>query len=84
MNVKVGEQISLSVDVTEGEVLSPIIFALFLADLSDFLEDRGIVGVNISCNYDISLLAYADDLVFVATSPIGLKKLLKALHEYCT
>ena len=88
MSVKVGEQISLSVDVTEGvlqgEVLSPIIFALFLADLSDFLEYRGIVGVNISCNYDISLLAYADDLVFIATSPAGLKKLLKALHEYCT
>ena len=88
MSIKIGDQISMSVNISEGvlqgEVLSPIIFALFLADLLDFLEGKGIEGVNISCNYNITLLAYADDLVFLASSSVGIKKLLRALHEYCT
>ena len=88
MSVKIGDSTSMSVDITEGvlqgEVLSPILFALFLADISDFLEKKGIVGVTISCNYDITLLAYADDLVFMANSAVEMKKLLRALHAYCT
>ena len=54
MCIRVGDELSLSVKVTEGvlqgEVLSPVIFALFLANLGEFLEDNGIKGVTIACN----------------------------------
>ena len=39
--------------------------------------------MTIACNSQIILLGYADDLVFLADSAVDLRKLLKALHEYC-
>ena len=54
--------------VVQGELLSPVIFALFLADLGEFLEMKGINGITIEFNYSITLLAYADDLVFLTGS----------------
>ena len=83
-----GDEISEPVDVTEGvlqgEVLSPILFALFIADLSDFFEANGIRVISMGTNREITLLAYADDLVFFLDSQAGMKKILKTLYKYCT
>ena len=60
MNVKLGEEISPPVEVTEGvlqgEVLSPFLFALFLSDLLEFLESSDIRGVSVDSKEEITLL----------------------------
>ena len=57
----------------EGDVLSPILFSLYVNDLSSFLEREGCQGVSIPREDGIMyyvhmlLLMYADDTVLVAT-----------------
>ena len=88
MNVKLGEEISPPVEVTEGvlqgEVLSPFLFALFLSDLLEFLESRGIRGVSVDSKEEITLLAYADDLIYFSNTAPGMQRILNALLEYCS
>ena len=73
----------------EGDVLSPILFSLYVNDLRSFLERDGCQGVNIPCEDEIAyyvhmlLLMYADDTVLLATSKIHLQKLLNSYSEYC-
>ena len=67
----------------QGEVTSPILFSLFISDLESFLRESGIEGVQVNHIKDILLLAYADDLVFLADSYIGMKKIVKILYLYC-
>lgn len=69
--------------ILQGEVLSPTLFTLFLADLEEFLIDRGIRGVSLNHAMTMIILAYADDLVLLADSPGEMKRILLALYEYC-
>ena len=73
--------IRVSKGVLRGETLSSLLFALFIHDLEDFLKDKGIRGVSASHLTEILLLAYADDLVFLSDSKIGMNKLLKVFYE---
>ena len=88
-NIKISNssQLSNSIKVTkgvlQGETLSPLLFALFLHDLESFMLERGIRGVSVNHLTEILLLAYADDIVFLADSYIGMKKVLKIFYEYC-
>ena len=76
-----------SIEVTEGvlqgEILSPTIFALFIADLKNFLLSKGIRGISVTKLAEILLLAYADDIVILVDSPAMMKRTLKVLFEYC-
>ena len=58
-------------------------FALFLFDLEDFLKEKGIRGVSVTHFCEILLLAYANDIVFLADSYIGMKKILQFFYENC-
>ena len=40
-------------------------------------------GINVTSLVDILLLAYADDLVILAESPVDVQRKLKVLKEYC-
>lgn len=77
------EFIDLTIGVLQGEVLSPILFALFIADLEDFLKSRGITGIELAGILRIILLAYADDIVFTALSIEEMNRILDLLKEYC-
>lgn len=66
--------------VLQGEILSPLIFAIFLNDIwSYFLE----AGLNIDGSNDNMILAFADDLVILCDSSIDLTRKLNALSQYC-
>ena len=68
------DPIHITEGILQGEVLSPYLFSLFLSDLEIFFRERGVRGVAINHWRDLLFLAYADDLILLAYSPIDLKK----------
>ena len=86
LQVKVGNDHSNPYKVTrgvlQGEILSPLLFNLFISDIEKFLASKGIRGVSLNHKNELTMLAYADDMGFVADSYIQMKKILKALEEY--
>ena len=67
--------------VRQGCSLSPLLFALYLADLGDELENSQF-GFNIA-GTTVSGLLFADDLVLIARTEVGLKELLKIVSRHC-
>lgn len=69
--------------VLQGEILSPILFSLFVNDLESNLENN-LNNAGIEFNQlRIILLMYADDTVLIAKSPLELQMLLNQLSVYC-
>ena len=98
--VKIGSQNSeffaCSVGVRQGDNLSPILFAIYLNDLSPSLEKEGFDGVDLSSFFDESellieiekkiklfALLYADDTALISDSALGLQHGLNVLSDYC-
>ena len=71
-----------SVGLKQGEVMSPLLFSLFLEDLEMFLLDDVNSGITID---DISfiLMLFADDMVILGKNVEELQKNLDLLHDYC-
>ena len=68
--------------VRQGDILSPLLFNLFINDIVGEFEKPEcdapkINGKNIGC------LLYADDLAIVSTTPLGLQSSLNNLHANC-
>lgn len=79
----ISEPIRFTKGVMQGEVLSPFMFSLFIADFEEFLRSRGVRGVAIDHITKIVLLAYADDIAISADSLMDMRKILTYLKEYC-
>ena len=68
-------------NVKQGDVMSPLLFNLFINDLPEHLgnfEDTPVLN-----NKFINCLIYADDLVIFSKSAPGLQKSLDNLSDYC-
>ena len=65
----------------QGCILSPLLFNLFINDLSLYLKSFG-VGVSIDDEL-ICIMLYADDIVIMAESAEELQILLTALNNWC-
>lgn len=78
-------QIPISNGVLQGDPLSPLLFALFLADIDEYMLMKypELQGISLDHTTLIRGLLYADDYVLMATTPRQLNLLLKALYEYC-
>lgn len=83
---------SSEIGVRQGENLSPALFALYLNDLQQFLEERDLCGVqSISSDlenelmvyFKIFLLLYADDTVLLSENSDDLQEILNTFVEYC-
>ena len=79
----VSDVIHQFVGVRQGCVLSPCLFTLFIADLPQFLRDKGCKGIMIK-DKCINSLWYADDGAFLAASAADLQCMFDALREYAS
>ena len=75
----------------EGENLSPLLFSLYVNDLTEFMQEANCEGVKLSSNteneliifFKIILLMYADDTVIFAHKKKDLQKSLNVYAQYC-
>ena len=76
------EMFECAIGLKQGEVMSPILFSLFLEDLELFLQNDGNAGISID-EICLILMLFADDMVIISQSVSDLQKRLDLLHEYC-
>ena len=76
--------------VRQGEKLSPVLFSLYLNDLSEYLLSNNQSGITVMGNYDnlemylrIIVLLYADDTVIVSGIDKDLQNALDDFNNYC-
>ena len=86
MNIRWGNTVSSSFHVTnevkQGGIISPILFNVYMDDLSTFLNNSGIGG-HIG-EKTINHLCYADDICLIALSSSAMQQLLNICHTYST
>lgn len=80
---QLSKEFEIAHGVLQGEILSPLLFVLFIADLDYFFRQQGCEGMFIDGRTDILSLSYADDLAIFAASPADMKRKLKVLESYC-
>ena len=81
-NNTLSESFSCNIGVRQGECLLPILFAMYVNDLEQELDDKGVNGIDIGM-VKLLLLLYADDIVLFAKTAEELQKSLDILEEYC-
>ena len=65
----------------QGCILSPMLFNLFINDLTRVINDVG-SGISVG-DTPLSILLYADDFVLIADSKLKLQSLLTRLDQWC-
>ena len=74
------ESFKNNIGVKQGEVLSPLLFNMYINDLPACVSDPDSPSLNGS---PIDCLLYADDLVLMSTSKSGLQRKFDKLNQYC-
>jgi len=75
------DRIYIKVGVKQGDPLSPLLFNLALDPLLGMLETKGVGFGDGECK--VTVLAYADDLVFLSDSWSGMSRNLAILEAFC-
>ena len=71
-----------AIGLKQGEVISPLLYSLFLEDLELYLCDDPNCGLSLD-DITFILMLFADDMVILGKSPSDLQNSLNMLHEYC-
>lgn len=86
--VRLGAEDSGRFDITEGvlqgEILSPILFILFVSDFEKYFRDRNFRGISIDGHTDLLIPTFADDSVLLCHSIVDVQRKLRALEDYCS
>lgn len=76
------------IGVRQGENLSPMLFAIYVNDLEQYLTDKGCEHLHfgdqeLSNFLKLVVLMYADDTILLADSAKDLQHSLDSLNDYC-
>ena len=71
-----------AVGLRQGEVMSPMLFSLFIEDLELFLQNEPACGLSID-DITFILMLFADDMVIFGSTPQDLQNSLDMLKSYC-
>ena len=82
INDEYSDELTSENGVLQGNNISPTYFSIYINDLLVKLKDSG-VGITISHNRKVSVLAYADDIVLLSPTEDGLQKLINIMHKWC-
>jgi hypothetical protein len=77
------KDIKCNIGVKQGCPLSPTLFRIYIDKLEECLEKAGCVGPTLT-GIVINLLLYADDIVFMTSSPHDLENQLRILKDFCS
>ena len=66
----------------QGDVLSPLLFNIYINHLVKVLEHNNVDPVQIG-DTSINSLLFADDIVLLSNSETGLQRALDSLQEFC-
>ena len=81
INNMLTENFHIKCSVKQGDPTSPTLFALYMNDLINDIND---VNQGVQCgNQNISALCYADDIVILSESPNGLQRQLDIVDAWC-
>ena len=80
MNSIISEKYGIANGVKQGEMLSPILFGIYMDNLIKRLKDSNI-GCKISNNY-VVVFCYADDLTLITRTLTRLKCMLTICENY--
>ena len=69
--------------VLQGNVLSPTLFNIFINDIKEVLQHDDSPYINKALDTRTPCLLYADDIVLLSTTKIGLQNQMDRLYEYC-
>ena len=73
---------SYAVGLRQGEVMSPLLFSIFVEDLELFLQNNIDSGLQLD-DIVLILLLFADDMAIVGKSPEEIQNHLDNLYTYC-
>ena len=79
---KVSSEFSVNQGVKQGCVLSPLLFNIFLSDLPNIFESPECQPVKINDSRYVGSLIWADDVVLLSESNIGLQEMIHKLDSY--
>lgn len=71
-----------AIGLRQGEVISPVLFSLFVEDLELYLQNDVTSGIHIN-DIVLILLLFADDMAILAKTPEELQHHLNLLKTYC-
>ena len=74
------DPIEITKGVHQGNVLSPLLFNVFINDIGDNFSVRDVPVLH---NSNVSHLLYADDLLLLATDEHTLQQNIEKVHEFC-
>ena len=72
----------ITIGLKQGEVISPMLWALFVEDLEMYLQNNLDSGISLN-EIIIILLLFADDMIIFGNSPVDLQNSLNKLYDYC-
>jgi hypothetical protein len=78
----ISESFRSDIGVKQGCPLSPTLFGLYIDKLEEWLNSQGGDGIHLG-KFIIRLLLYADDLILIAKSILGLQEHLCSLEQFC-
>lgn len=83
VNDKTSDKIKITKGEIQGDVLSPLFYALYTSDMPSHFRANGHKGIKLNDEEEILMITFADDTLIFANSAVDCQDKLKELENYC-